>query len=158
MEEQVMPTPGASPIISSIKPATKGKQSKLSFTKHSGTKAEPKATSKRGRKPKAKTDKEAPKQTVKSHFKVEKVADRQVAGKPGLSDHKNFNLPELRPERKDITSPFVWTRDTSNNLVENLVVSDIPTTPEQLPIRPPSQGTISPKSVPKGMGALIDVE
>ena len=158
MEEQVMPTPGASPIISSIKPTAKPKQSKLSFGKHSGTKGGAKVPAKRGRKPKAKTTKDALKQTVKSHFKVEKVADRQPAGKPGLADHKNFNLPELRPERKDITSPFVWTRDGSDNPVENLVVSDIPMTPDQLPIRPPSQGTISPKSVPKGMSALIDVE
>ncbi|KAK0387564.1 hypothetical protein NLU13_3810 [Sarocladium strictum] len=164
--QQHMPTPGASPTISAVKPATKIKQSKLSFGKHTGTSAEAgsKAPAKRGRKPNSKkATKEASKQTVTNHFKIEKVADRSLSGKPGMDDIKSTNLPELRPERKRPLSPsFTWTPETPETpekITETLVVSDIPTTPEQQQLSlPPSQHTISPKSVPKGMGTLIDVE
>lgn len=161
--QQHMPTPGASPTISAVKPATKPKQSKLSFGNHTGTSAtsDTKTPAKRGRKPNSKKlTKEAPKRTVTNHFKVEKVADRSLNGKTGLDDHKGTNLPELRPERKRPISPaFTWTPEAVDKITETLVVSDIPTTPEQDHlIRPPSRDTISPKSVPKGMSALIDVE
>lgn len=157
--QQHMPTPGASPIISAVKPTSKPKQSKLSFgtKKDTNTKSESKVPAKRGRKPKKATA-EAPKRMVTSHFKIEKVTDRSLNGKAALAE-KGFNLPELRPERTQPTSPpFAWTPESSDQITEALVVSDIPTTPEQEHLAQlPSGDTISPKSVPKGMSALIDV-
>lgn len=158
MEEiAAMPTPVSSPGRSAEPQpqlAKKTKQSKLAFGAASQASKKPtKATKPRVRKPKkAKNNKDGASNTMLDSFKSVK----NVVGRPGK--------PAAKSLEKDVIEVLPLQPSTGDNIIikQEVIVkgfdeigSDQPTTPDHK--RPYFKETISPKSLPKGMGRLIDV-
>ncbi|KAJ4271820.1 hypothetical protein NW762_000526 [Fusarium torreyae] len=161
-QAQGIPTPNASPKISTAKRPAKTKQSKISFSGNQSVPADqPTAAPKsRGRKRKAPDNK--PRETIRLKA-VKNVASTDKATKPAPADSKKRNargnekpdstLPPLRPQRRE-SNEFPYTRE-SNERSE-----DCSSSPLSSPIATTKtrkwEGTISPPSLPRGLGFVID--
>ena len=173
-EAQAMPTPRPSPKLAAMgqqqQPGKKAKQTKLPFSNNgaktvaAADKPAKKPRASKPRKPRKTAGPAQPKATVANTFKAVKgVSEQPLSAKESLllpkveSSEQTFSL---RPERKASVESFTYIRENSEAKEEDDGSSSVPqqepTTPT-MPERAASPNTISPKSVPRGMAALIDV-
>lgn len=165
-EIQAIPTPRPSPKLSATdKPGKKTKQTKqikLSFANAKETATDQPAKKPRVSKPQKPLKTSQPKNTVVQTFKAVKGVSEPSSIKVSAlqkvesSEEDAGPLPSLRPERKLSVDNFLHTRNSpeSGSGGSSSAQPSTPTNPE----RPVSQDTISPKSVPRSLANLIDVE